>query len=366
MARLPAERIIKGLDTVKILEDMLPSIITSLNFPKSMRWADHELRFARPIRWIVALFGKDIVRFSMAGVHSGAETGQQYRFTFYHSPRPNNAPNDGSDNKIEFSVEVVSASGSLVNQTIGMDYSDSGTDWDKYSYDFVALDDETTIRFSDVGSQEDTLGGYIDAVSVYKLSCPDVQYPHGGTCTVWEERDLTDEVFWKFDDIKPGDRGVSIVSLHVYGNEAYACLFPADVVDDENTLIEPEDDAGDTTDSEGELSGELEFFVWGDVNANNAYDSGEPVYVPAGTPFNQIQQNMIAMQLFPNMPASLVGFNWCAGDQTLDGETVSCDGHGMGDVAQTDQVISAFVAYAEQQRNNESFSCATVQVQLPN
>ena len=69
-----AERIIKGLDTVKILEDMLPRIITSLNFPKSMRWADHELRFARPIRWIVALFGKDIVRFGMAGVHSGAET----------------------------------------------------------------------------------------------------------------------------------------------------------------------------------------------------------------------------------------------------------------------------------------------------
>ncbi len=69
-----AERTIKGLDTIKILEDMLPGVITSLNFPKSMRWADHDLRFARPIRWIAALFGSDVVNFSVAGVASGDES----------------------------------------------------------------------------------------------------------------------------------------------------------------------------------------------------------------------------------------------------------------------------------------------------
>jgi len=69
-----AERTIEGMETVKILEEMLPDIITSLNFPKSMRWADHDLRFARPIRWIVALFSSRTVRFSVAGVESGARS----------------------------------------------------------------------------------------------------------------------------------------------------------------------------------------------------------------------------------------------------------------------------------------------------
>lgn len=295
--------------------------------------------------------------------------GEQYRLTFYHSPRPNNGPSDGSDNEIEFSVEVVSASGSLVNQTVGMTYSGSGTDWDVYSYSFVALDEETTIRFSDAGSQPDTLGGYIDAVSVYELDCPDVQYPHGGTCTVWEERDIDDEVFWDFTDIKPGDYGTSIISLHVYSNDAYACLFPHSIEDDENTRIDPEIEANDTTDSVGELSGNIEVFVWHDENANNAYESGEEIYVDAGTPFNQVQQTMIAMELSANSPADLIGLAWCAGDQTGPSNAtpttaLSCDGNGMGNDVQTDEMIADFVAYAIQQRNNEGFSCATVQ--LPN
>ncbi len=69
-----AERTIEGRDTAEILKEMLPGIITSLNFPKSMRWAGYDLRFARPIRWIVALFGKDVIPFTLSGVRSGAET----------------------------------------------------------------------------------------------------------------------------------------------------------------------------------------------------------------------------------------------------------------------------------------------------
>ncbi len=69
-----AERTIEGRDTVDILQEMLPGIITSLNFPKSMRWSGYDLRFARPIRWIVALFGDEVIPFTLAGVSSGAET----------------------------------------------------------------------------------------------------------------------------------------------------------------------------------------------------------------------------------------------------------------------------------------------------
>lgn len=55
--------------------DMLPAllmdILTSLNFPKNMRWADHEFRFVRPIRWLVALFGDKVVPVEITGVRSG-------------------------------------------------------------------------------------------------------------------------------------------------------------------------------------------------------------------------------------------------------------------------------------------------------
>jgi len=48
-----AQKLEKGRPTIEILQEILPSLITSLTFPKMMRWDN--LRFARPIRWIVAL-----------------------------------------------------------------------------------------------------------------------------------------------------------------------------------------------------------------------------------------------------------------------------------------------------------------------
>ena len=46
-------------------------ILTSLNFPKNMRWADHDFRFVRPIRGLVALFGEEVVPVEITGVKSG-------------------------------------------------------------------------------------------------------------------------------------------------------------------------------------------------------------------------------------------------------------------------------------------------------
>ena len=60
-----------GAETAGLLSQILPSIITSLSFPKSMHWGSLDFRFVRPIRWIVALFGQDVVPFELAGVASG-------------------------------------------------------------------------------------------------------------------------------------------------------------------------------------------------------------------------------------------------------------------------------------------------------
>ncbi|WP_144937421.1 glycine--tRNA ligase subunit beta [Paenibacillus sp. 32O-W] len=64
----------KGAETSALLSKVLPHLVTSINFPKSMRWGDHELRYARPIRWLVALFGGDVINFQISNVKSGNVT----------------------------------------------------------------------------------------------------------------------------------------------------------------------------------------------------------------------------------------------------------------------------------------------------
>lgn len=63
-----------GVDTASLLPDGLTHILSSLTFPKNMRWGSHELRYVRPIRWLVSLFGSDVVPLEVAGVRSGRTT----------------------------------------------------------------------------------------------------------------------------------------------------------------------------------------------------------------------------------------------------------------------------------------------------
>jgi glycyl-tRNA synthetase beta chain len=55
----------------RILKKLLPELISSIEFPKMMRWDGHGLRFSRPIRWIVAVFEGTVVPFRLAGLSSG-------------------------------------------------------------------------------------------------------------------------------------------------------------------------------------------------------------------------------------------------------------------------------------------------------
>ena len=63
-----------GVPTVELLPEILTSLITSLGFPKSMRWGYHTTRFARPIRWLLALYGKDKIDISIENVKSDNRT----------------------------------------------------------------------------------------------------------------------------------------------------------------------------------------------------------------------------------------------------------------------------------------------------
>ncbi|UVI32151.1 glycine--tRNA ligase subunit beta [Paenibacillus spongiae] len=63
-----------GTVTMDVLPEGLTSLITSMSFPKNMRWGSHELRFVRPIRWLVALFGDDVIPLEITDVVSGKQS----------------------------------------------------------------------------------------------------------------------------------------------------------------------------------------------------------------------------------------------------------------------------------------------------
>jgi predicted ribosomally synthesized peptide with SipW-like signal peptide len=182
----------------------------------------------------------------------------------------------------------------------------------------------------------------------------------------WTLKDLvsTADKFFDFKDIKPGDTGVNIISLHVKDNDAWACLNITNKQDNDNGLTEPEDVVDDTPgDGEGELSGFLSTFVWWDTNQNGAFDIGEK-QIDNGD-FKTVDTLPLADSL--HMPAIIggqtnyIGFAWCAGfwaTTPVAGEPFVCKGSEMGNIAQTDSFTADISFIVEQTRNNSSFVCS--------
>ncbi len=67
---LASRKTIAGEPTAVLLPEILTKLATSIPFRKSMRWADYELRFARPIHWILALYGSQVVSMHLEAVES--------------------------------------------------------------------------------------------------------------------------------------------------------------------------------------------------------------------------------------------------------------------------------------------------------
>ena len=69
-----AETKTAGVPTKDIVSEMLPQLITGLNFPKSMHWGDLDAKFVRPVRWLVALLDEEVIPVEFATVQSGNVT----------------------------------------------------------------------------------------------------------------------------------------------------------------------------------------------------------------------------------------------------------------------------------------------------
>jgi len=60
----------KGEDAETVLPSILRELVAGIDWPKSMRWGNGETRFTRPVRWLLALFGSDVLEFEYAGLSS--------------------------------------------------------------------------------------------------------------------------------------------------------------------------------------------------------------------------------------------------------------------------------------------------------
>jgi glycyl-tRNA synthetase beta chain len=82
--RFIARSVKPGAATVSLLQDILNDSLRGMPIPKPMRWGNHDYGFARPVHWLVSLYGDQVVELAALGVRSDRMS-RGHRF---HSPKP--------------------------------------------------------------------------------------------------------------------------------------------------------------------------------------------------------------------------------------------------------------------------------------
>ncbi|MFC1649190.1 TasA family protein [Patescibacteria group bacterium] len=195
----------------------------------------------------------------------------------------------------------------------------------------------------------------------------------GLPCTgSWEATDLDGERFFDYEDLKPGDMGENTISMHVYDNDAYMCVYIEDMLDGEiPPMTEPEEEAGDNpADLVGELSQEIHFFAWAD-DGDNVFEpeNGEfeeyPLFSNVEGPASDVLDGKVyplytpETEVFPGGEERFIGVAWCYGEFEVDlgSGVMACDGGPVSNMSQTDFLSANIRFYVEQARNNEEFAC---------
>ena len=177
------------------------------------------------------------------------------------------------------------------------------------------------------------------------------------TCELWESTDLTNESFFNFSDIKPQDEGTNLISMTVESNESYVCLDVNNADNIENSYLDAEVAAGDTTDDQGEMgeflqvagwyadgTGDVDSLLFGPIAVN---DAGSITYADSNTG-NPVQPG----------ETQYMELAWCMGEMTADDTGYTCDG-AVPDInkTQTDAFLADLQFFAIQTRNNEDYTC---------
>jgi predicted ribosomally synthesized peptide with SipW-like signal peptide len=204
--------------------------------------------------------------------------------------------------------------------------------------------------------------------------------------TSWDTpSDLTNQLFFNFRDLKPGDMGEDTVSLHVNDNDAWACVTMNLTKNDDVDCTAPElkDDPNcvedNNDDFDGELAQNLNFIFWAD-DGDNVLEQDEPILMqgPAidvlgGKTYTIADsESSIIPDKAPLKGGETyyIGKAWCFGELTtapveqggnnspLDNPGVLCNGAPVNNASQTDETMGDIIFYAEQARNNPDFVCS--------
>lgn len=185
----------------------------------------------------------------------------------------------------------------------------------------------------------------------------------------FDATDWNEAAMFNFVDLKPGDMGGGYFDLNIVSNPAYAC-FASEITDTaDNTVNEPEVDAGDDVASlEGELQNYLNIVYFEDKDADGMWTDGTdgpksaPVLLNTVTTTGWLALKDSVIGLFDteldSAAAKNLGYMWCFG--TFSDDLTTCDGVGDQNIAQTDSVTGTLKFYAEQVRNNPEFTCESM------
>lgn len=198
----------------------------------------------------------------------------------------------------------------------------------------------------------------------------------------WALSDLTNQLFFSFADVKPGDIGEDTISIHPGTNDAYACMAIDVTATPENTLTDPETDAldaGPANGDNGELQNYLRFTFWED-DGDNVFEVGETAMASLNNVLaSSLQGQWHTIADSGNLPAipgngtAYVAKAWCFGTLTpapvandaatgplVRGTGFSCSGVGNQNDSQTDGIVLDVSFQAVQARNNGQFSCTSL------
>ena len=213
-----------------------------------------------------------------------------------------------------------------------------------------------------------------------------IQNGEDGTAnTSWALNDITNQLYFNFLDLKPGDDGEDTITLQVNDNPAWACVDIKLTENSDNGCTEPEvaddtdcnapEDAGAT----GELADNLNFVFWLD-DGDNALEEGEQLLSqgPAAHILNGVTWTLAdsvsnhlglsnGLPLEPNTPY-YIGKAWCFGSLTVNrappgqGDPITnpgytCDGSQLDNSTQTDLLKGDITFTAIQSRHNPTFLC---------
>ncbi len=243
----------------------------------------------------------------------------------------------------------------------------------------------STAFFSDTETSTDNVlqAGAID------LRIDNNSYYNGerSTETSWRLADLTDQLFFNFYDLKPGDWGEDTISAHITNNDAWLCMDITVTDTPDNGLTEPESEVDDTPEV-GELQNYLKFVFWADDGDNVLEEDEVEGIIANNVPLSEIGTVALADSEYNiwsqepndpleggerNEPVYYVGKAWCFGDLTLnpvapgdnsplDDPGILCDGRTAGNESQTDAVWADVSFTAVQARHNGSYKCVGCEV----